>query len=150
MLRSRAEDGSEGDVIDGLGCGGAHLIRVVGGVADGGRIADHRTGVHREKIPLSQVEAGVEESGVVGAIVDDEVRGGALAQSGDFFRLRHGFTAPETFVAELEYARAPFEESGCGADRVEAQAFQRGGVDDRVDAGERVVQQVELLFPARW
>jgi hypothetical protein len=134
ILRSRPEDGAESDIVDGLGCGGANLVRTVGGVADGGSSADHRTYVRREKILLSQVEATLEKAGVVGAIVEDEVCRAVAAQSGDLFRLGDDFTAPETFVAELEYARASFKERGGCLDGVEAHAFQRDGVDDWVDA----------------
>jgi hypothetical protein len=67
-----------------------------------------------------------------------------MAKGGNFPGLRKDFAAPEAFVPQLEYAGAPFEDCGGCLDRVQAEALQRGSVDDRVDAGEWLVQQVEL------
>ncbi len=83
------------------------------------------------------MKAGVEKARVVGAIVHDERGRRVAAKSGDLLGLCEYFTAPEGLVAELEDARPSFEECRGCMDGVEAEAFQRGGVQDWVDAREK-------------
>ena len=134
------ENRAESNVVDGFGFGRAHLVRVMSGEADRGRLADYRSGIGGEKIVLSEVKACVEETGIVGAIVDDEGRRRAQAESGDLRNLREDFAAPEAFVAELKYPRASFQDGGSRVDGLEVQAFQRGRVDDRINPREWPVQ----------
>ncbi len=136
VFGSRGEDRAEGYVVDRLGCGGAHLIGIVGGEADEGVGADDGAGVGGEEVVLPQVQGGVQQAGVIGAVVDYEERVGVPAEGGDFAGLGEDFTAPEGFVTELEDSGAAFEQRRGGVDRMEIEAAEGGCVEDGVDAGE--------------
>jgi hypothetical protein len=72
FLRPSGKDGAEGNVVDRFGFRGAHLVRVMGGEADYGLVADHQTRIGGKKVVLSEMEACVEETSVIGAIVHDK------------------------------------------------------------------------------
>jgi hypothetical protein len=88
------------------------------------------------------VKSGPQKHREVGAVVHDEERRGAPAESGDLLGLGEDIAVPEALMAELEDLRAAFEQRGGGADRVEIPVFERRGVDDRIDAGKLQAQAI--------
>jgi hypothetical protein len=109
---------------------------VVGGEAEDGSVADDGSGISGGKVVLTEMEAGVEGMGVVGAVVHDEGCIGLTAESGEFLSEGEGFGGPEVFVAELENLGSGFEDGFGGFERRKVIAREGAGVEDRVEAGE--------------
>jgi len=128
-----AEDGAEGDVIDGLGLGGVHLGGVVDGEAEDSVGADELAGVLGSKVFLAEVEAGVEEGGVVCAIVEDELGFRFAAEASDLLGFGEGVAGPEGFMAVLEESGSGFEKGFGGDSGGEVAVSEGGGVEDGVD-----------------
>ena len=143
------EDRAEGDVVDGFDLGGGHLGRVVRRKANDGGRGEEFSCVGGEKIVLAEVQAGMEQRGVVGAVVDDEGGAGFAAEFGDPAGLAEGVAGPEGFVAKLEDRGAALEEGFGGEDGVDAEAVERGGVEDRVDGGKQLLSIATVEVPLR-
>src|ERR1035437_7716064 len=81
---------------------GRKLIEIVAGETDDGAGAEQFAGVGGREIVLAHVQAGLEQHGEIGAVVDDERRARFPAQAG---HLPGGFknvAAPASLVAGLE------------------------------------------------
>ena len=104
--------------------------------ADNGLGPHEAAGVAGRQIVLSHVEAGFEQEGEIGAIVDDEAGAGFAAKA------RHGngrgkdVTRPVAFVADLQDGGAAIEKSGGGGFEKNAAGGQSFGIQDRVDPGQ--------------
>jgi hypothetical protein len=99
--------------------------------------AGDEAGVFGGEVFLTEVEAGVEERGVVGAVVDYELGFGIAAEVGNLLGLGKDLARPEALVAVLEDLGSGFEEGFGGCERVEVEAGKGGGIEDRVDGRER-------------
>ncbi len=81
------KDRTECHVVDGFRLRRGHLGGIVGGESDDGVRTQDATqdasGVGGREVVLPEVEAGVEECGVIGAVVNDEGGLGFAAEIGD-------------------------------------------------------------------
>ena len=133
-LGGGGEHRAECDVIHRLTAGGRKLIDIVAGKTDRGAGAEQLAGVGGREIVLAHVQAGFEQHGEIGAVVDDERRARFPAQAG---YLPGGFkhvAAPVSFVADLQDAGAAFEERRSGGLEANAAPGQRCRVGDGVEA----------------
>ena len=138
MLGVGGEDGAEGDVIDGQIGSVAHLCGVMGGEAEEGVGADDEAGIGGSEIVLTEMEAGAEEHGAIGAVIDDEAGAGFAAEGGEAMGEVEGFAAPEILVAKLEDAGTAFEAGFGGGEGVEGETVEGRSVENRVDAREQL------------
>ena len=110
----------------------------VGGEAEQGGGSEDDAGVGGRKVILAEVEAGAEQQGAIGAVVDEELGAGLPAEERDGAGEGEGFAGPGVFVPELEDACAAFKKGLRREERIESEAVQRGGIEDGIDTGEQV------------
>ena len=78
------------------------------------------------------MQAGLEQHGKIGAVVDNERRASYAAQAGYLFGGFEVLAAPVAFVADLQDASAAFQERRCGRLERDATSVERFRVEDGV------------------
>ena len=104
------------------------------GISQGGFGADEFAGVARGKIVLAHVQAGLQQQGEVGAVVDYERRAVLAAELGYLACRGEEIAAPVAFVADLQDARAALQESRRSGLDGDSAAVERFRVDNRINA----------------
>jgi hypothetical protein len=114
LFGTGGEDGTEGQVIDRLGEGGGELLGIMGREAQDAGGSEEAAGVAGRQIELAEVQAGIEEQGDIGTVVDDERNAGGAAMGGHELGLLEDGAGVMALVAELEDARAALEQGQSG------------------------------------
>ena len=135
-LRGCGEDGTDGQVVGGLGGGRAKLEGVVRRVPDHAIRPGHAAGGGWRKILLAQMHSGVEQGGDIGAVVDHQHCAGLAAEIRNPPRVLKRPARKESFVAELKQARSRVENLFGYIGRREREALDRIDVENRIETGK--------------
>jgi hypothetical protein len=82
------------------------------------------------------LQAGIQQRGEIGAVVNDEMGAGLAAEARHFSRGGKEIAAPMRLVADLQDAGAAFQICRGGNRQSDAAAVERFGIEDGVNAGQ--------------
>ena len=98
--------------------------------------AHQAAGVARRQIVLADVQAGVQQHGEIGAVVDHQRGAGLAAEARHGARGFEEAAAPVPLVADLQDAGAAFQKCGGGGFQRDSAAIERFRIENRVDPGK--------------